>query len=478
MSNIDLDGALVSPSLGFKYYINYWYQGNSLGIEDGEIGQIQSAWSDKLPAWKHYVEDVAPDGTVYEIDESDYEAAMQAGEDYGKDLTGYGNSGWDKTKQITREVGTGVATGLHGFQVVKAGGLSALGQTGGKFLGVGGGQALTETAKQTGKESLKTVLGKAGGLLISCALDLAMAALYWFIRPNKEQYEAAMKVNEELGTQQGLLNDASNDITNYELAVMDLNDEAGQVVDDANQRMAEKKVEYDYNRDTIEYFKSDVTSGYRLTEGDVEAYKGALQHMNQAGAEIELTRAGASDQTNALFDKMSGYTEGFDAAAETMGEVQGFTDYAEGFDKRTQDCCKAEMAMQYLNMAIAAMDVARCLTKIALTMGWGMAVYGVCMAMSVTAGYMDYKAAIEQKTWADNIGNEIAGREMTQDLQTETKGLYDDTITNYDGLMMETAGLMLSVPEGTAPPEDTSIPTPSGSGNDDGDDGKNKKKNL
>lgn len=452
MSDIDLNGALSSPSLGFKYYVNYYYQGNTCGITVSEIGQIQSTWSDKLPAWKHYVEDKienGTDGTLYEIDESDYDEAMKNGEQYGKDLTGFNNDSGDKAHQA-------VDVGVTGALALGTGGLAVI--NGLKYL----------------KNGCKAMTGTPWGLMISCTLDLALALLVKYVlHPNKEQHEALVDVQAEMGNQRSILDGTVYEIEDMDAELQALNDEANTLVEESNQQMAEDKSNYDYSNDTIEYFQADVTRGYRLTENDVAAYQAALQYMRESGAAITETQNGTQTRMNEIFDDMTSYEEGFNDAAETMGEVEGFTNYAAGFDETTKAACNWESINLYVAGGAATLDAGLCLPYVAV---WATCWMAIFMAMAAMAALWNFQGAKEQGEWAKQAEAEIGERTTTQDMHESSMGTYDEYLDYYDGYMMDTSGLVLEVPDDTAPPTDNSIPTPTGGGSGNGGDGDGGKK--
>jgi hypothetical protein len=157
---------------------------------------------------------------------------------------------------------------------------------------------------------------------------------------------------------------------------------------------------------------------------------------------------------------MESYQEGYDYAAETLGEVQGLTDYAAGMDTGAQVMCYVEAGAQTINVAGAAKSVWEA-TALATSGSWAFGATAwawAFVAMGVAGGAMSTAGAAQQLSWASEIGTEIGMRKQTQTVNTETTEIYTNEVDIYDGLMSDVEDLELDMPNEIAPPENTEIP--------------------
>ena len=175
--------------------------------------------------------------------------------------------------------------------------------------------------------------------------------------------------------------------------------------------------------------------------------------------------------------------------AETIGNVQGFTDYAADVDEKTRTLCYTQAALQGANIIAAGIAAFKAFAKMAtklmcipLAIMWGF--FG---SLATAGGVMSGFAMSKQFEFAKNIGDEIAARKTTQDMETETLDIYGEELDAYDGSLDNLSEFEVLVPDDTAAPEGapavpTSAPpatqTPNNGGNQNGDgagDGTKKK---
>ena len=108
-------------------------------------------------------------------------------------------------------------------------------------------------------------------------------------------------------------------------------------------------------------------------------------------------------------------------------------------------------------------------------------------ALAVMAGIWSGKAAAQQGKMSEEVGVEIAARQTTQDMGTETLDIYGEELDAYDGSLDNLSEFEVLVPDDTAAPEGapavptsappaTQTPNNEGSQNGDGADNGTKKK--
>ena len=151
---------------------------------------------------------------------------------------------------------------------------------------------------------------------------------------------------------------------------------------------------------------------------------------------------------------MGTYQEGYDYAAETMGEAQGLVEYSASFDKQTKSFANVEMVAQGINAANGMIAGLR------LMVGpWWNWVIGIA---SMAAGAGSIAAVKEQGDIAKTAGDAVEIRKATDNINAATQDVYDVEIDNYAVLMEGTETLEVAVPTDTKT-VDASVPKNSGS---------------
>ncbi len=108
---------------------------------------------------------------------------------------------------------------------------------------------------------------------------------------------------------------------------------------------------------SYEALKAKAESGEPLTEEEKALYQELVKYMTETGEGIAETQEETTDLVGELYEDMGSYQEGYDYAAETMGEVEGSTDYAASIDSTTRDQCYTEAVSQGLNAVSGAVAV-------------------------------------------------------------------------------------------------------------------------
>jgi len=513
--SVNLTQALNSESYAKKCWINYYYQNNSMGITAVEMGKIAGAWSDYLGSWKTYAE---TDHTRYDIDDSDYDDAVKAGRDEAKSYN-KGSKGW----QITRTSVDGVVAvggntigkkwvnnNTSDIEVLK------VKQDGGKVkykeVKPNNGcdkkiyESTTTESNYVYKNddgnlvkcnnngdpinegtpgSEETVANKNEvktdqwdiGLLIACAFDVATAAMYRISKPNHKQKDAVDTYAENMGDLQNTTCSTQDKLISMDEELINYSDEAASTAENANTDMSDARTLYQFHADTIEYFEKAKTAGHNFTQDEIDLYQESVRYMAELNEEVGTTQEEAESTVQEIHEDMKGYEDDFDASAEDIGYVEGFTEEASKVDESTQVQCYIEGVSQGINAAGAAKDGYEAITFGASTSGLSFgatAAYIAAGGLAVLAGISDGFAAAEQFKWASETGDEIDARKGTQDLNAGTLDLYNQNNDYYQGYMENVEGLNVIRPDDMSVPPDSDIPV-AGQTNDEDDPNKKKK---
>lgn len=447
-----------------KAYLNYHCYGNTMGLSAEDMGKITQAWSDRISSWQATVSN---DENEYEFDDSEYASYKAEGKNAAQDASGHDGSKGGAIARGTTDAVIGVA-GALGTTIGKGVANTVAKSIGGKFLGNVMGKAakkITEKATEkatteAAKEAAKGAGEKATkniGWIITAPLALAMGAAYMAKKPNKEEKEACDALQTEMTGAQATLSDTQGEMETMGEEIITLSDEANYLNEDANEEIEEQKTEYDMYYETLLAIQEKIDSGEPLTESEKELYSEVIGYLTEIGVVIEETSEDTTDEVSDLYDEISTYQEGYDVAAETMGEIEGLTDFAEGFDEATRTMCYVEAASQTLNAASgakAAFDAGR----FAAAGGWFTAWAWAFAAMGASGAVMSGIGATQQMQWAGEVGTEIDLRKATQDLNTDTMDMYSEEVDAYDGWMQGVEDLELEIPDEIAPPEGTDGP--------------------
>lgn len=503
--SFNLSRALNSQAFAYKCWYNYQYGNNTMGISSKDMNEIRQTWSGELANWKANALD---DENKYVIEDDDFTRAYKNGKETVQDATGYEGGG--KGKMIVRgsvdilsgaagvaaaetAVGNKIAnkvadkavnavTGKAANELVSKAAEKAATKATEKVAGKAAEKAADVVAEEIAKGATKEVAEKAGeeaakkvteeaaekasekitsagknvGWIITAPLALAQGTAYMANKPNKEQKEACdVMLNETMPEALANTEDAQVQMQTMGEEIVELSDEAVLIKEETNEDLEIQKTNFDAYRDSYEELTSRVASGEKLTEDEKDLLKAIVPEMQNSATEMEDATLETTTVVGEIYDEMGTYQSDFDDAAEVAAEVEGITDYAEGFDSTAQTMCTIEALGQGLN-AYSGGKAAVAAGKFAASGGiftawaWGFAAAGAAGAAMSGVG------AIEQSKWAGEIGNEIASRELTQDVNTGTLDVYDESIQDYEGAMDEVK-IEIEVPEDIDAPEELPV---------------------
>ncbi len=447
-----------------KAYLNYHCYGNSMGISADEMGQITQKWEGKLNSWQATVSN---DVNEYEFDDSDYSNYKDNGKKAAQDQTGY-NGG--KGSMIGRGVGdaafalTNAVGQTVGKKVVQKVGGKVVEKTAEKLVGKTSEEVTKNLSGKAAENAAKNTTGKAAGFILGCTMGLATGTAYMAKKPNKDQKEACDELQNVMANNQVALQDTQAEMEAMSNELIELSDQANEVNEEANDEIQDNKSEYDMYKASYEELKAKAESGEPLTEDEKALYKELIKYMTEAGELISETQEETTDLVGDLYGDMETYQDGYDYAAETMGEIEGITDYAEGFDSATRTMCYVEAAAQGLNAASSAKAAYEAGT-FAASGSWAFGATAWAWAFAAMGGAgaaMSGVGTAEQIKWAGEVGTEIDMRQDTQNFNAETMSVYDEEIDAYDGFMSGVEDLEMEIPDDVAPPEDTALPPTTG----------------
>lgn len=468
--------AKTSQSYAYKCWYNYNYGNNTMGISSGDIGKIITTWKDQIPSWKATAE---KDENRYEIDDTGYNDSKEAGKNHAKDRTGYdGKQGG----QIAGVTGRAIASGLGAAGTITSSFLAKSAGLGfaGKVVGTKAAEKVAKTAAEKGAEAAQAAAragadeaaqaaarttaengvketGKAAKIsaYIAAGLAIATATAYMIKKPNKEQKEACVAMEDVLNDSQASLEQTQAEMADADDAHVEMAEEAQATTEDGNDEIEDKKTTLDLYRAQYDALMEKAKSGQPLSEDEKSFLKEVVPLMQELGGGINDTAETVHDDVSDIYEEMSDNAdEVFNAASETMGEVEGVTDFAESFDDSTRTMCYVEAGSQTLNAASGATAGAKLLAG----GPWNWILGGAAIAAAGVSGY----AAIEQVGYAKEVGDEIHLRRDIQDLNANTSEVFDERVDDFDGYMSGIEDLTIEMPkdlEEEIPTEEVQLPT-------------------
>ena len=452
-----------------KAYLNYHCYGNTMGLSPADMGEIAQTWANRVTSWQN---SVSSDETDYDFDDSEYAKYMENGEEAAKEASGHDGKQGGQIARTAGDAAFGVA-GALGSTIGRSVANTVVQSVGGKFLGNIMGKAAGKIAEKTASKALakatekgiekgaeeaaKKAAEEAGqkaaekatkniGWIITAPLALATGTAYMAKKPNKDEKEACDALQAEMTAAQSELSATQGDMSDYDDAIVSISDDATELNEDANEEIEELKTEYDMFYETMLNLQAKIDAGEELTDSEKELYKSVVGYLQELGVNIATISEDTTDEVSELYDEIGEYQEGFDDAAQTMGEIEGLTDFAESIDESTRIMCYVEGAAQGLN-AISGGKAAYEAGAFALSGGFFTAWAWAFAAMGAAGAVMSTLGAKEQFEWAGEVGTEIGMREATQDLNAETLDIYDEQIDYYDGYMQGIEDLELEIPE-------------------------------
>lgn len=443
------------------------------------MGQITQAWEHRLSSWQSTVSN---DENEYEFDDSDYEKYIEKGKNAAEQTTGYKDrQGDDWAKAIgdsTFAIG-GAAVKAFGGKIIQNVAGDAVNGIGTKIGKAGTEEALNKIFEKTildnadkgvhgaikeGQKAAKKAAEEGAekgaknlSAYVAIATGCVTAASYWIKKPNKEEKEACDKLQTEMAGAQATLTESQQIMVETEEEVMALSDEANAYNEDANMTIEEEKSEYDMYYASYLAIQQKIDQGVELTDSEKELYNAVIGYMQETGTTIEEISNDTTDEVSNIFSDMESQQETFDITAESMGQINGLTDYAEGIDKTTQTLCYVEGGAQGLNAATTGLAAGKLLATAGIAW-WNIAIAAAGAAAATSSGF----ASAEQFKWAGDVGTEIEMRKGTQDLNIATNEVYTEKIDSYDGMMQGVNDLELAIPDEIEAPVAEALPEDTG----------------
>lgn len=420
----------ISEAQARLIYLDYHTRGNTMGTTPQKMGAIVSQYSDKIHTWQASV-----DTNQYEWDDSDYDQYIEDGKEIGKEATG-GHTRKDQAGDVAASTGhlAGAAAG-----------------------------AITNIAKGGIPEAVKGVknMFSASGntsvnvsAIVSAGIAIVTYAAYLIKKPNKEGNEACKAIVNPLTNAQAALQGSQDEMGRMQAELVQLSDEASYQNDNTNAQIVDKKTEQDYYMSIYRSIKAKVDAGKKLSDDEKNLYKVAAGKINNTGTNINNLVEENQLIISDINESMGTYQEGYDYAAETMGEAQGLVEYSASFDKETKSFANVEMVAQGINAANGMIAGLR------LMVGpWWNWVIGIA---SMAAGAGSIAAVKEQGDIAKTAGDAVEIRKATDNINAATQDIHDVEIDNYAVLMEGTETLEVAVPTDIKT-VDASVPKDSGS---------------
>lgn len=460
-----------------KAYLNYHCYGNTMGISAEDMGRITQAWGDRVKSWQATV---SSDENEYEFDDAEYARYRNEGEEAAKKATdGFdgkkgktiargvadatlaaaGAVGKIVTKKVVTKVATEAATKLVGQELTKEAAKGVVQKATAKATEKAAEEAAKKVTEETAKQAGKNI-GKSAGCIVGCVVGAATAAAYWIKNPNKDEKVACDKLQGEMTGAQGALAEVQGEMECMSDEIISLSDEANYINEETNSEIEEEKSEYDMYMQTYLAIQEKIDAGEPLNDSEKELYKEVLGYLSEIGASIEEMSEDTTDEVADLYDEISTYQDGYDVAAETMGEIEGLTDYAASFDTTTQVMCYVEGGAQTLNAASSAKSAYEAFA-LAASGSWAFGATAWAYAFGVMGAAAAVSSGIgagQQFKWAGEVGTEIEMRKVTQDLNLDTMDIYTEEVDAYDGFMQGVEDLELEIPDDLEAPEAEGLP--------------------
>lgn len=391
----------ISEGQARLIYLDYHTRGNTMGTSAQEMGAIVSQYADRIHTWQASV-----DSNQYEWDDSDYDQYIEDGKEIGMEATD-GHTRKDQVGDVVHSIGDAT---------VSAGGA------------VGGLAA--------------KAAGASWSSILTIGIGIVVAASYWIKKPNKEGGDACGAVQNTLKNAQSALQGSQADMENMQSELVQLSDEASAMNDSTSQQIVDEKTEQEYYLSVYNSLKAKIASGKELTDGEKNLYKLAAKNINATGESINGLIEENQDEITDIYDSMGTYQEGYDYAAETIGEAQGLTDYTATFDKQTRSFAYVEGAAQTLNASVTGIAAGALILKSGIAW-WNYVLAAAGLVAATSSGV----AAKQQFDIAKTAGATIEQRQITEELNTATQEVYDVEIDNYAALMGGAENMEIAVPE-------------------------------
>ena len=429
----NLNRALNSQSYAYKAWVNYNYESNTMGIPADDMKQVTQTWSTELSNWEaNYSEDE----NAYEIDDDDWNAAYDEGKTSAEET-----SGNDGNNQAYDTTGSAVGTAAVGATAI----------FGGKVVG---NMATSISRKMflSGKIDATTHCDntvRKGSWMVTAPLSMAIGALYFATRPNRDELDALRVLKSVMTEQQGTLATSQETLADLSDSIMELSEGAEALNDDYEGDIEDRQKELEMVLELYYEIIERVESGEPISEEDRKILEAVGEVIPELQDELADLQGEAADSVGSVYDEIEGTQSQFDAEAETMANVQGTTDFTAGFDKATQARCIVEGVMQAANVGTGT--VAAVQAGIAAANSLGTNAYAwACVGMGTAGAVMSGIGAVEQFKWAKEIGDMIDNRQVTEGVNVETQAVYEASLDNMVTYAEITGEIGTDIDDGTA----------------------------
>lgn len=289
-------------------------------------------------------------------------------------------------------------------------------------------------------------------IILSCAMDVASTVIYNIKKPNKAEHDAVNTYASNMESQQALTMNTQYDMQDMNATLADSADEAFTINDTANDNMSKQRTEYGMYEQYLQYCAKAQTRGYEFSEDELKTREEYLAQMKALGMDIMTEESTAKTEVADIRADMADFEVEYDAAAENIGMVNGFTEEAASIDESTKTMCYVEAAAQGVSAGVAAWDAAKAFVAASASSWCGIGLaYAASGALAAGAAIFDGKAVAEQIGYANDIGGEIQARNLTENMNNMTAGVYDESVDDF-GMQLDTVdGLELIVPDDVDP---------------------------
>lgn len=432
-----------NPDSCQRAYLNYHCYGNTMNISPSDMGAILARWGDKVESWEKSA--TTNDQVDYEFDNSDFEK-------YKKDSFQNAETKYDNGVNIGVEHARGTS------EVLWSGTSLALGTSLTKNVVDNAKDKATEAANETLTKKTKT--GKffekinnktekhdfSWGVIAACLMVGATGLAYHLKKPNEDEMDAVKELNEEMGVAQSELMTQQEEMAKTQEEITKLVCEADLANEETNAFVAEQEATQQLKLSTINSIKTKQESGAKLTASERSLYKESVTLLTESNTAQANAATEAQDEVAGIYSDIETKQGVYDSTAQTIGEKQGLTDYAESIDVATAHSCGMEATAQGLNVISATKSATKAF-KLAACSGWFGIAYGVAGAAAVLGGVRSAFGVIEQGKGLVDATKEISNRKNTQDLNSSTLEIYTQEIDAFAGSLGYIEDLDYEIPE-------------------------------
>ena len=488
--------ALCSPTYARTIWLEYTRTGNTNGLTLQELSQLEEHYSSNIRIWEN-----SPtfDNNEYEITDYEFDAAVDSEISNIENETGVDENG-NKFWRWASSGGSAVAGGAGIVLSTMATG-EGIGGIGKKVLGFGSKvgvnttptkmdnvklmnknvkadkSALKSAKKElnnpnttperafeledeitagecdvkSGEDNLKNAKKEANKentmAYIAIGIATATAIKYWATKPNEEEKEAVVAMQEQIITGQQESAAAAQEMVNMEANAIALSDEAFAVNEAANNAMMVEKTEFDFFASSIEALQEKADTRGGLDKDEQALYQTLVTETQATSTIIDTISTDTTTQVNEINDEILNYQDGFDSAAQSAINLQAMTEYTASFDKSTKNTCYVEGIGQGMN-AYSATTASIKLLGNSGPCWWNYAIAAVGLAAAASSGI----AVGQQMGYAQEIKGEMDVRTQAETVNASTIATYDTTIQGYGSAYEATMSLEMLVPEDVVAP--------------------------